>query len=330
MKHNYDFIAIGDITTDAFIRIKDASVTCDVNREHCMLCMRFGDKIPYEEVFIVRAVGNSPNAAVSASRLGLKSAIVTDLGGDEAGREAIDKLTSEHVGTEFVSVHKNQKTNYHYVLWYEEERTILIKHEEYDYELPNIDEPRWVYLSSMAENSLALHNKIQKYLDSHPDIKFAFQPGTYQMKFGKEKLAYFYKRADVFVCNKEEYQRILGTEESDIKKLMSMMRDLGSNIVVLSDGIKGAYSYDGNEYLFMRYYPDPKPPFERTGAGDAFTSTVVSALALGHDIRTALMWGPINSMSVVQHVGAQAGLLTRPELEAWLSKAPEDYVPKVI
>ncbi|HEY4497154.1 MAG TPA: PfkB family carbohydrate kinase, partial [Candidatus Paceibacterota bacterium] len=85
-----------------------------------------------------------------------------------------------------------------------------------------------------------------------------------------------------------------------------------------------------SECLFMRHYPDPKPPFERTGAGDAFTSTVVSALALGHDIRTALMWGPINSMSVVQHVGAQAGLLTRPELEAWLSKAPEDYVPKVI
>src|SRR3989338_4472072 len=148
--------------------------------------------------------------------------------------------------------------------------------------------------------------------------------------FGKEKLAYFYQRADVFVCNKEEYQRILGTEESDIKKLMTMMRDLGPKIVVLSDGIKGAYSYDGSECLFMRHYPDPKPPFERTGAGDAFTSTVVSALALGHDIRTALMRGPINSMSVVQHVGAQAGLLTRPELEAWLSKAPEDYMPKAI
>ena len=60
------------------------------------------------------------------------------------------------------------------------------------------------------------------------------------------------------------------------------------------------------------------------------STTVVSALALGHDIRTALMWGPINSMSVVQHVGAQAGLLMRPELEAWLTKAPEDYMPKVI
>src|SRR3989344_4673207 len=124
MKHNYDIIAIGDITTDAFIRIKDAAVNCDINNEHCMLCMRFGDKIPYEEVYIVPAVGNSPNAAVSASRLGLKSAIVTNVGGDEAGREALDKLTSEHVGTEFVATHKTKKTNYHYVLWYEEERTI--------------------------------------------------------------------------------------------------------------------------------------------------------------------------------------------------------------
>ncbi len=330
MKHNYDFIAIGDITTDAFIRLKDAAVNCDINHENCMLCMRFGDKIPYEEVYIVPAVGNSPNAAVSASRLGLKSAIVTSVGGDEAGKEAIEKLTSEHVGTDFVSIFKNKKTNYHYVLWYEAERTILIKHEEYDYELPDIDEPRWVYLSSMASNSLPFHEAIQKYLTAHPNIKFAFQPGTYQMQFGKDALAYFYQRADIFVCNKEEYQRILETQESDPKKLMTMMRALGPKIVVLSDGMEGAYSYDGNEYLFMRSYPDPKPPLSRTGAGDAFTSTFVAALALGHDVRTALMWAPINSMSVVQHVGAQAGLLTRPELEAWLAKAPEDYVPKVI
>ena len=330
MKHNYDFIAIGDTTTDAFIRLKDASVNCDINREHCMLCMRFGDKIPYEEVYIVPAVGNSANAAVSATRLGLASALVANIGGDYQGNEALEALKSENVGTEFVTIHKNKKTNYHYVLWYEAERTILIKHEEYDYELPEIDEPRWVYFSSIAENSLPFHDALAEYLKKHPAIKFAFQPGTYQMKFGKDRLKYFYERADVFICNKEEYQRILGVEEQDEKKLMAMMHALGPKIAVLTDGTKGAYSYDGNEYLFIRAYPDPKPPLSRTGAGDAFSSTFVVALALGHDIRTALQWGPINSMSVVQQVGARAGLLTRPALESWLAKAPEDYKPKVI
>ena len=61
-----DFLAVGDITTDSFIKLKDAWVETD-NPEHAEeLCMRFGEKIPYESVTVVRAVGNSPNAAVAA------------------------------------------------------------------------------------------------------------------------------------------------------------------------------------------------------------------------------------------------------------------------
>jgi len=38
----HDFIAVGDIVTDAFIKLKDASVHCDVNKEHCTITMAFG------------------------------------------------------------------------------------------------------------------------------------------------------------------------------------------------------------------------------------------------------------------------------------------------
>ena len=85
-----DFVAVGDITTDAFIRIKDASVTCDINREHCMLCMRFGDKIPYESVEVVRAVGNGPNAAVSAARLGVSPAAAPKIRNDQHSAERLE------------------------------------------------------------------------------------------------------------------------------------------------------------------------------------------------------------------------------------------------
>jgi sugar/nucleoside kinase (ribokinase family) len=78
----------------------------------------------------------------------------------------------------------------------------------------------------------------------------------------------------------------------------------------------------------MRNYPDPKPPFERTGAGDAYTSTFVAAMIVTRDLKQAMQWGPINSMSVVQEVGAQAGLLSRSKLEKLLDDAPKDYVPK--
>ena len=40
----------------------------------------------------------------------------------------------------------------------------------------------------------------------------------------------------------------------------------------------------------------------------------------------ALTWGPVNSMSVVQGIGAQKGLLTREALLSYLEKAPH-YKP---
>ena len=123
-----DFVAVGDITTDAFIRLKDARVNCDIDKENCKLCIDFGAKIPYESVTVVPAVGNSPNAAVSAHRLGLKSAIVTNLGNDKNGEDILEQLKKEGIDTRFVSVEEGKKSNYHYVLLYEAERTILIKH----------------------------------------------------------------------------------------------------------------------------------------------------------------------------------------------------------
>ncbi|MBI2624412.1 carbohydrate kinase family protein [Candidatus Parcubacteria bacterium] len=330
MAERYDFLAIGDVVTDAFIRLKEASVHCTINREKCEICMAFTDKIPYESVTIVPAVGNSPNAAVSASRLGLKSALVSDVGGDYFGTECLEALKVESVSAEFVRVHQDHKTNYHYVLWYEDDRTILVKHEDFPYALPDINDPGWVYLSSLGEYSLPYHEAIIDYLEKRPAVKLAFQPGTFQMKFGRERLQRIYERADVFFCNTGEARKILRTEEQDKKKLLFAMHDLGPKIVVITDGIKGAYAFDGKEALFMRAYPDPKPPYERTGAGDAFSSTFAVALCFGFDVRTALKWGPINSMSVVQQVGARGGLLTREKLEAYLKTAPADYEPRPI
>lgn len=330
MEKNYDFLGIGDITIDAFIHLSEAEIRCDENDEHCKLCLNFADKVPYEEVYIVPAVGNSANAAVSASRLGLKSSLLANIGDDSNGMDCVKVLQEENVGTQFIAVNKNKKTNYHYVLWYMDDRTILVKHENFDYKLYDFNNPKWVYLSSLGENSLNFHKELEVYLNDHSEIKLAFQPGTFQMKFGREALSGIYKRSNLFLCNKEESQRILVTSEGNIKNLLKMMATLGPKIVVITDGVKGAYSYDGKETLFIPPYPDPKPPVQRTGAGDAFSSTFTVALALGKTVREAMMWAPINPMSVVQKIGARAGLLTRTQLEEFLKNAPADYKPKVL
>ncbi len=326
-----DFLAIGDITTDAFIRLKDAEVNCDIDKKNCKLCVRFGDKIPYESVDIIRAVGNSPNAAVAASRLGLDSAVLSSIGEDINGKECVEALKKDNVDTHYIQTEKGIPTNYHYVLWYGADRTILIKHGAFHYAFPMLaSAPAWIYLSSLGENSLAYHEEIALYLKNHPETKLAFQPGTFQMELGIDALKEIYARTEIFFCNVEEAQRILNTEERDVKVLMQKIHALGPKIVSISDGPNGAYASDSAQAWSIPIYPDIAPPLQRTGAGDAFSSTFTVAIALGKTVPEALSWGPINSMHVVQYVGAQKGLLSREKLEEYLAIAPENYKPKKI
>lgn len=326
MDNQLDFVAIGDTVVDAFIRLKEAHINCRVDTNACEICMAFGTKIPYEFVEVVYAVGNSANAAVSAARLGLNSGLISNLGNDDDGKKCLASLAGDGVKTTYVLSHDGKKTNYHYVLWFDSERTILIKHEVFPYTLPaTMTPPKWLYLSSLGETSLEFHFEIARYLAAHPETKLVFQPGTFQIKLGYEKLKDIYTHTEVFFCNLEEAQIILGTKEHEAKILAKLMTGLGPKIVVITDGPKGATVYDGKETWYMPLYPDPAPPYDRTGAGDAFASTFTAALALGKTPSEAIAWAPINSMSVVQKVGAQAGLLQRAELEKLLAEAPENY-----
>jgi len=222
------------------------------------------------------------------------------------------------------------------VLWYDVDRTILIKHENFDRELlktkliKKSNVPAWIYLSSLGEDSLPFHAEIGEYLKMYPEIKLAFQPGTFQIKFGIEALKDIYARTEIFFCNLEEAEKILGIQTRDVLTLSKGIQALGPKIVSISDGPNGAYIYTNGELWSMPLYPDIAPPLERTGAGDAFSSTITAALALGKTPLEAITWGPVNSMSVVQKIGAQAGLLSKKELEDYLQKAPENYKPTKI
>jgi len=329
MTNQYDFVALGDIVVDAFIELnKDmADVTQDLDTGRKTLQMPFGSKLPYDDVTVINAVGNSPNAAVSAHRLGLSTALITNVGTDRYGSDCLDALRTEGVHTDFVKIHEGKSTNYHYVLRYGPERTILIKHETYSYTLPQFEAPpRFIYFSSIGEHGIDHHFEIADYIQANPQTKLVFQPGTFQIKLGPEKLQALYEVTDIFFCNKEEAQEILGSDVQDVPTLIRDFKKLGPKMPVITDGPHGAYVVDADDQAWhMPMYPDPAPPVDRTGAGDSFSSTFTAAIALGKTPAEALSWGPINSMSVVQHIGAQAGLLSMDKLQEYLKNAPLNY-----
>ncbi|MDB5178003.1 MAG: putative Ribokinase [Candidatus Saccharibacteria bacterium] len=320
-------LMIGDIFTDAFIKLNEKYARIDTDPDGSKrLSLPFGSKPPYDQVDIVKAVGPSPNAAVASARLGLNSGLMAWLGDDQPGEESLTHLASERVNTSLMTTQPNTKSSYWYVLRYGSDRTMLVRSESYSYQWQAPEKaPDWIYLSYIGADSRPLHEDLSEYLKNNATIKFVFQPGTFHFEWGVGKLANIYRRTHLIVMNREEAVQVTGKSYDSIHDLAQGLHELGPKIVVITDGPDGSYaSFDG-KLVTVPNYPDPAPPLDRTGAGDAFASTIAAALAVGESMETALLWAPINSMSVVQKMGAQAGLLSREELQKFLSEAPEWY-----
>lgn len=105
---------------------------------------------------------------------------------------------------------------------------------------------------------------------------------------------------------------------------------LGPKIAVITDGPNGSYGSDGEKQFFLPAYPDQKPAYERTGAGDCFASTTTVGIIQGKTLEESMKWGSINSMSVVQEIGAQKGLLTKDKIEEFMKIAPEGWGAQII
>ncbi len=317
-KTKYDIVSIGDCAIDSFIEVKEATLSCDKNHEHCNLGFRFGDKIPYEKLTTLSA-GNANNASVGMARLGMKSAFYGTVGDDANGSIILNKLKAEKVDTKLMSVQKGAQTNSHYVLVYKHDRTILIKHQDFSYKLPKgAEDTKWIYLTSVGKKGLALHEDIVKMLDKHPDIKISFNPGTFQLRLGIKKLAPLMKRSEILCLNKEEAQGLVGGDVNDVRSLAEKLHQTGPNTVVITDALNGSFCLHDGEFYKMGIYPHH--PVEATGAGDAFATGFTAARMQNLPITEALRWGSRNGASVATMVGPQAGLVNKKQMIADLAK----------
>ncbi len=122
---------------------------------------------------------------------------------------------------------------------------------------------------------------------------------------------------EVFFVNVEEAKRILGIAEEtpmEIKELLKKTRDeFGLKTLMVTDGRKGSYSFDGNDFWKLAEFPGDR--VEATGAGDAFATATCAALFHGEPLQEAMVWGSINSAAVVHEIGPQAGLLTLEQIK---------------
>lgn len=316
----FDLTVIGDVTWDNFLMIdtNEAQLHCRRKNLECELCFTYGKKIPIQKV--VQSIGgNAANVATASCRLGLKTSIITSIASDKIGQKILATLKSENINTANIQRLTDTDSNYSTIIVFKGERTILVHHQGIDYHLPDISTP-WIYLTSMAAKSDHIHSQILDNLKKN-DAKLIFQPGTYQLRLGLEALKNLLAHTEVFIANLGEFQQLLDlkeeklnySEDLKIRLIMEEMANNGPKTVVLTNGLDGAYLLNNEHFYHISAWPN-RQLVDQTGAGDAFASGFVSATILQKSIEQALQWGIANSGSVVENIGAQAGLLSFEEM----------------
>ncbi|MDO8487645.1 MAG: carbohydrate kinase family protein [Candidatus Curtissbacteria bacterium] len=312
----FDLVSIGDSTIDTFIRIHDATVEYGVNHQEGKICIPYGAKIPVDKI-AYGVAGNAANVAVGTARLGLKTAIYTNLGDDDQGKRIREAFEKEGVDTRFVKTEPDKKTNLSVVLTFQGERTIFVYHQDWSYHLPDIGPVSWVYLTSMAETftSSNIVDEVYHFV-AKTHAKLAFGPGTYQLKAGIGRYPKILEVCEILIVNMEEAKKILDIGEGqivDTKDILSKLLMLGPKHIVITDGAHGSYATNGQNNLKLGIIP--VEVIEKTGAGDAYTSGLLAALARGETLAEAMVWGTINASFEIRHVGTQVGLLKLADLE---------------
>jgi 2-dehydro-3-deoxygluconokinase len=332
-RQRFDLICVGDTATDIYIALDPERVRIRTEPQGQWLMVPFGAKVPFERTLTVEAGGNAANVAVGCARLELRTALASYLGADQLGREMLSALHGEGVDTSLVRLDRKSPTNQHFVLWLGDERTILVHHVDYDYQWPHLrpsEVPAWLYLSSVGTHAHAYEEQIADWLEENPSVRLAFEPGTHQIEEGAAALGRLYRRASLLLCNRDEAATITGTGgDSEVDVLLSALLDLGPRIVVVTDSVAGAYAAEGAERYHVPSYPDAEPIVDRTGAGDAFSATLLAYLVRGLTLEEALARAPINAMSVVHAPGTQAGLLRDHQISSYLASAPSGYGVRV-
>jgi ribokinase len=299
-------LAIGTATQDVFLiggTIFAPHKEGGVEYEHLPL----GAKLNVDDM-IFSTGGNAMNAATTFARQGLDTFFMGVIGTEPAGHVIMRALDEEGIDSRYVRQEDIYKTSYSTVLLAPTgERTILTYHgsklraDGSDLDLDAIAKADWLYVSSVG--SMGLLEKIVG-LAAKQGTKVALNPGSQELEHTNQLKAIF-EDIDVLLTNKEEMQLLV--EGKTIDELIAHASHLVPTVVI-SDGPRGVIATDSKKLVKGGLYEDVKV-INRLGAGDAFGSGFVAMLAKGKSLEEAVTFASANSTSVVQKIGAKAGIL---------------------
>lgn len=303
----YDTISVGSATLDLFLKSSQFEVRKN-DEDTPDLCLSYGSKIDVDD-FAMQSGGGGTNTAVGFSRLGLRAAVIAEIGKDMAAQSILLELAKEKVDTSLIIQEADERTAISALLVSSEggRSAVTARGAASMLTLSDVDleklHAHWMHLSSIGNNrllkALASHCKKQR-------IRFSWNPGGAELSSivdGELHLHEVYPT--VFCVNKEEAQRIIDA---------GYEIETAGETVIITDGKNGGRYFENKEW--HTYKPLPVKPVQETGAGDAFICGVAAAYIYDRRTAEAIEWGKKNAASVVKQMGAKTGLLYQKDLVA--------------
>ena len=267
-----------------------------------------GAKVDVDEVYFETG-GGATNAAVTFARQGLEVSYVGKIGHDPAGAEVLRVLRREGVTTERVVLDPKLSTGYSTILLAPSSERTILSYRGASHELKAKDvaiktlEADWFYITSLAGN-FDLLEKLLKHANAH-GTQVAIDPGAAELAQPK-RLRALLPLITVLKANAQELGHLFGG--INLRETVTTAASV-CPYVVGTDGPAGSYLAAGGKLYRAGEYQKVKA-IDRTGAGDAFGSGFVSALAKGLPVEDAISLASANATSVVTTVGAKSGILT--------------------
>lgn len=313
-------ICIGSACKDVFFPTGEGiiSETSEDLMSQKKIFFELGAKYKIEERF--EALGGvAANVASGLAKLGMDVYCYSNVGDDYISTWIREQLEKNKVNTELITSSVETPGDFSAIVVDRDsgERVIFTNqpaNKNLEIVPGKLEDTHWVFIGD-------LHGDWESDLDKifaiakEKNIKVANNPRQVNIHDNAKKVLEFISRSNVIFLNKDESievlsasnekyaQEDLNSEEFLVKKLQS----LGPEIATVTDGIRGAWGYDGKEIIHI---PGIKVSAkDSTGAGDAFSSGFLAAYLKNKPLEECLRWGIANSSSTVQFYGAIEGLL---------------------
>ncbi|RLE38578.1 hypothetical protein DRJ17_03640 [Candidatus Woesearchaeota archaeon] len=314
MSKMFDIITVGSATIDCFATTENKYV-----KKH-RFCYPEGSKILLKKL-IFNTGGGGTNTAVSLARLGFKTAFIGKFGSKHNATLILDQLKKECVYS-LVKCDKNDRTAFSIILNAEHaDRAILLfkgSSDKLKYkEIPkNKLKTRYFYFASMDGQSFRTMKKLANFAETKK-IPICFNPSSYMIK--KENILPVVKKSKILILNYNEAKLL--TKKNRIEEQLKVLKNLGPELVVITEGKKGASCYNGKNKYVLKITKESNV-VETTGAGDAFASGFFAGVIKRKDIPFALKLGLANASSILKHYGAKEKLLSWKKALKIINKLP--------